>query len=120
MQRRGRARRREAVGADQVQGARVEAEGDVTNGRGLLTVNASAPETRNMQERQGGEARGVEEVVDRLARKYPGVERSQIEKIVAEEHQAFDGHPVRDFVPVLVEKHAKKRVKDLARPETHE
>ncbi|MGI9821723.1 three-helix bundle dimerization domain-containing protein [Agromyces sp. Marseille-Q5079] len=73
-----------------------------------------------MQEREGGEARGVEEVVDRLATKYPGVERAEIEKIVAEEHQSFDGHPVRDFVPVLVEKHAKTRVKHLAAHETQD
>ncbi len=73
-----------------------------------------------MQERESGEARGVEEVIDRLAQKYPDVERAEIAKIVAEEHQALDGHPVRDFVPVLVEKHAKKRVKHLARHETRE
>ena len=40
---------------------------------------------RPMQERKGGEARGVEEVVDRLAQKYPSVERAEIEKIVAED-----------------------------------
>ena len=70
-----------------------------------------------MQEREDAEVRSVEEVIDRLALKYPGVERAEIEKIVAEEHQAYDGHPVRDFVPVLVEKSAKKRVKYLAHPD---
>lgn len=63
----------------------------------------------------GNEQRGVDEVIDRLAEKYPGVDRSTIEAIVAEEHEAFDGSPVRDFVPVLVEKRAKQRVKELAR-----
>ena len=70
-----------------------------------------------MQEREDAEERSVEEVIDRLAQKYPDVERAEIETIVAEEHRAFDGHPVRDFVPVLVEKSAKKRIKSLARPD---
>jgi len=45
--------------------------------------------------------------------KYPGVERAVIAQIVAEEHHEYDGRRVRDFVPVLVEKSAKKRVKAL-------
>lgn len=70
-----------------------------------------------MEEREEGEQRAVEEVIDRLASKYPGVERSEIANIVADEHQSYEGRPVRDFVPVLVEKSAKKRVKRLARAE---
>ncbi len=46
-----------------------------------------------MQEREDGEERSVEEVIDRLAQKYPDVERAEIEKIVAEEHRAYDGRP---------------------------
>ncbi len=66
-----------------------------------------------MEEREAAEQRSVEEVVDRLTTKYPDVDRLEIGKIVAEEHQAYAGRPVRDFVPVLVEKSAKKRVKAL-------
>lgn len=58
---------------------------------------------------------GIDDVIDRLAEKYPGVDRRRIREIVDEEHHAFDGRPVRDFVPVLVEKSSKKRVKALAR-----
>jgi hypothetical protein len=71
-------------------------------------------ETRTMEEREIAEQRSVEEVIDRLATKYPSVHRLEIEKIVAAEHEAYDGRPVRDFIPVLVEKSAKKRVKKLA------
>lgn len=67
-----------------------------------------------MEEREIAEQRSVEEVVDRLATKYPAVDRIDIERIVASEHEAYEGRPVRDFVPVLVEKSAKKRVKKLA------
>jgi hypothetical protein len=61
------------------------------------------------------ELRGVGEVIDRLAAKYPTVDRDEIHRIVTEEHQLFDGHRVREFVPVLVEKSSKKRVKALAK-----
>ena len=60
------------------------------------------------------EQRSVDEVIERLADKYPGVDPERIREIVAEEHHGFDDRPVRDFVPVLVEKSAKKRVKALA------
>lgn len=59
------------------------------------------------------EEHAVTEVIDRLAEKYPSVERAEIASIVAEEYGQLDGRPVRDFVPVLIEKSAKKRVKRL-------
>ena len=71
-----------------------------------------------MEEREAAEQRSVEEVIDRLTKKYPDVDRGEIEQIVAEEHQAYSGRPVRDFVPVLVEKSAKKRVKALEQERT--
>ncbi len=52
-------------------------------------------------------------VVDRLAKRFPHQERSAIEDIVAEEHGSFDDGPIRDFVPLLVERAAKLR---LSRP----
>ncbi|MGI9822982.1 three-helix bundle dimerization domain-containing protein [Agromyces sp. Marseille-Q5079] len=66
-----------------------------------------------MEEREAAELRSVEEVVDRLAVKYPDVDRAVIAEIVAEEHHEYEGRRVRDFVPVLVEKSAKKRVKAI-------
>jgi hypothetical protein len=60
------------------------------------------------------EQRSVDEVIDRLAKKFPDLDRVRIRQIVDEEHHAFDGKPVRDFVPVLVEKSSKRRIKALA------
>jgi len=68
-----------------------------------------------MDEHEAAEQRGVDEVIDRLAEKYPRVDRAEIANIVGEEHLAFAGKPVRAFVPVLVEKSARKRVKKLDR-----
>lgn len=81
--------------------------------RQVLTCPANSLKLSTMEEREAAEQRSVEEVVDRLTTKYPGIDRLEIERIVAEEHQAFEGRPVRDFVPVLVEKSAKQRVKAL-------
>lgn len=68
-----------------------------------------------MQQNDESEERAVSEVIDRLSEKYPAVDRARIETIVAEEHLAFAGKPVRDFVAVLVEKSSKKRVKQLSK-----
>ena len=60
------------------------------------------------------EQRSVDEVVERLSGKFPNVDVNRIREIVVAEHEAYDGSRVRDFVPVLVEKSSKKRVKALA------
>ena len=62
-----------------------------------------------MEEREVAEQRSVEEVIERLTKRYPDVDRFEIERIVAQEHQAFEGRPVRDFVPVLVEEREEAR-----------
>lgn len=59
------------------------------------------------------EVRALMAVIDRLAARFPDRERAFIEGVVAEEHEALDDGPVRDYVPVLVERAAKLR---LARP----
>lgn len=66
-----------------------------------------------MEQKKVSEEKAVAEVVDRLAEKFPSVEKTEITRIVADEYGTFEGRPVRDFVPVLTEKSAKKRVKLL-------
>ena len=50
----------------------------------------------------------IADVVTRLEEKFPGVPTSEIEIIVAEEAAALEGNPIRDFVPVLVERAASE------------
>ncbi|TLM74537.1 three-helix bundle dimerization domain-containing protein [Pseudarthrobacter sp. NamB4] len=50
-------------------------------------------------------------VVERLAQRFPNHERSIIEDVVAEEHSLLDGGRVRDYIPILVERAAKLRLK---------
>lgn len=57
------------------------------------------------------EARAVDEVVDRLAARFPDVSRDHVAVIVGEEHVELEGNPIRDFVPVLVEHEARDRLR---------
>jgi hypothetical protein len=51
------------------------------------------------------------QVVDRLADKNPELERDRIEAVVREELDKLAGRPVRDYLSVLTERAAKKRLK---------
>jgi hypothetical protein len=66
-------------------------------------------ETRPMQ--TPDEERELTDVIDRLMKKFPAASRDEVEGAVTAEHEALDGHRLRDFVPVLVEKQAKKRLR---------
>lgn len=61
------------------------------------------------------ETQAIDQVIDRLADRFPTVERDRIVEVVEEELRQLDGGRVRDFVPVLVEKGAKKRLKKDAK-----
>lgn len=59
------------------------------------------------------ESKEIDEVIDRLMKKFPSATRDEVVEAVSKEHEALTGHRVRDFVPVLVEKQAKKRLKPV-------
>lgn len=56
------------------------------------------------------EARALMAVMDRLAERFPDKDRSSIEQIVAEEHELLDDGPIRDYIPLLVERAARLRL----------
>lgn len=49
-------------------------------------------------------------VIDHLAERFPNKPRQTIEMVVAEEHSLLNGGPIRDYIPVLVERAAKRRL----------
>jgi hypothetical protein len=53
------------------------------------------------------EVRAVAEVAQRLAASFPDVAPDVVQDTVHASHQRFAGSPIRDFVPVLVERMAK-------------
>ena len=50
------------------------------------------------------EAEAISRVVQRLREQFPEVPPEALEEVVNGHYAAFDGRPVRDFVPVLVER----------------
>lgn len=52
------------------------------------------------------EVRELDEVVQRLQDRFPGIDRDRIRAAVTDAHREFDGRPIRDFVPVFVERTA--------------
>ena len=57
------------------------------------------------------ETQAIDQVIHRLAERFPDLEREHISSVVEEEHLRLHDGRVRDFIPVLVEKAAKKRLK---------
>ena len=52
----------------------------------------------------------VEHAAERLAERYPSVPRERIDELVEKHHENFEGAPVRDFVPVLIEHDVKQEL----------
>ena len=50
-------------------------------------------------------------VIDKLEAKNPQWDHSEVEKVVAEEYAALAGGSVKDYLSVLTERAAKKRLK---------
>ncbi len=54
----------------------------------------------------------IEHVVERLTQRYPAVEPETVMTVVHRFHAVFDGSPLRDFVPLFVE---RRSVAELAK-----
>jgi hypothetical protein len=55
----------------------------------------------------------IEHVVARLTTRYPAMSQSTVASVVHDVHARFDGRPLRDFVPLLVERTAKRELDRL-------
>lgn len=49
----------------------------------------------------------IDELVERLSNRYPAISASTVADVVRDTYARFDGRPLRDFVPLLVERHAR-------------
>ena len=61
------------------------------------------------------EAHAIDDITERLAARFPTLERSHVEEIVQDEWHRLDEGRVRDFVPVLVEHEARGRLRRESR-----
>jgi hypothetical protein len=55
----------------------------------------------------------IEQLVERLTSRYPAIAQSVVAGVVIETHARFDDRPVRDFIPLLVERNAKSALDRL-------
>ena len=55
----------------------------------------------------------IQQLVDRLRNVYPDVPAQTVATVVHVNHARFDGRPVRDFVPLFVERGAKQELTRL-------
>jgi hypothetical protein len=65
------------------------------------------------------EDRMIGQVVDRLVAQFPQVPHLTVQETVGSVHHRFDEAPIRDFVPLFVERHTKEKLADLASAATH-
>ena len=56
----------------------------------------------------------IDEVVARLTSRYPAIPKETVESIVHDVYARFDGRPLRDYVPLLVERNAKSELERRA------
>lgn len=56
----------------------------------------------------------IQQLVDRLRSVYPDVPAETVATVVHVTHARFDGHPVRDFVPLFVERGAREELMRLS------
>ena len=55
----------------------------------------------------------IQQVVDRLKQSCPSVPPDIVTTVVHHNHARFDGRPVRDFVPLFVERGARNELAKL-------
>lgn len=55
----------------------------------------------------------IEQLVERLRSRYPAIAESTVASVVHDIHARFDGRPLRDFVPLFVERNAKSELDRL-------
>ncbi|WP_156738367.1 three-helix bundle dimerization domain-containing protein [Mycobacterium sp. E2699] len=56
----------------------------------------------------------IDGVAGRLTRKYPSISADTVSAVVRHIHARFDGRPVREYIPLLVERFAAQDLELLA------
>lgn len=61
------------------------------------------------------EERAISEAAERLMKLFPDLSPDTVERAVAESRPEFDGNPIREYIPLFVERAAKHRLRTLTR-----
>jgi len=55
----------------------------------------------------------IDQLVERLTNRYPSISESTVVSVVHDVYARFDGRPLRDYVPLLVERSARSELSRL-------
>lgn len=55
----------------------------------------------------------IDQIVTRLTSRYPAISDSTVAKVVQDVHARYEGRPLRDYVPLFVERNAKSALDQL-------
>jgi hypothetical protein len=55
----------------------------------------------------------IDQLADRLVPVYPAIEPERVSRVVHEEYTRYEGSSIRDYIPLLVERHAKEELDKL-------
>jgi len=58
------------------------------------------------------ENRAIHEVVERLAKQFPELPADEVETAINQTRPEFEQAPIRDFIPLFVERGAKARLRE--------
>jgi hypothetical protein len=64
---------------------------------------------------QTEEIRALDELAGRLRERFPEASPDGIRQLVDEVHHQYDGSPIRDFIPVLVEREVSEHFSERLR-----
>lgn len=76
-------------------------------------MDLTAHRAQYLEMKTDEEERLIAHAVTRLSAKFPSVPAADVTRIVASARAHFDGHRVRDFVPLLVERIAGEKLSSL-------
>jgi hypothetical protein len=62
---------------------------------------------------ESSEQQHIDQLAERLAEVYADVEPDRVVRVVQEEYSRFDGRPIRDFIPLFVERCSTERLSKL-------
>ena len=57
------------------------------------------------------EDKEMADIIERLSKQFPAVPQAEVATLTHEAHHVMDGRPIRNYVPVLVEREVKERLK---------
>lgn len=80
---------------------------------GVFPLSMTTPNGHSEYVAEMSEQQVVEEIAERLCGAYRDVPRDRVVELVDEQRARFDGRPIRDFVPLFVERNAKVELAKL-------